>query len=80
MIGVILTSMIEIKLTPVELTPDEAELFKKFMEHHDLFLLLLKRGVFDQKNASVVLNFDHQGILQNIQRQDFLFSRKHDLH
>lgn len=58
------------------LTPIDAELFKKFQKHHTLFKLLVERGVFDQANASVMLNFDEHGEISTIQRQDFLYSAR----
>lgn len=48
------------------------------VQYYDLFMMMVNKGVFNQKNAAVTLHFDQNGILQNIQRADFLFSRKHD--
>lgn len=48
------------------------------IKYYDLFMMMVNKGVFNQKNAAVTLHFDQNGILQNIQRADFLFSRKHD--
>lgn len=62
--------------TTIIVTRLDAEKFKLFMQHYDTFSLFLERGVFDQKNASVVLNFDQHGSLSSIQRQDFLFSTR----
>ena len=59
------------------LTTPEAMMFREFQKDHELFYLLKKQGVFEQKNASVILNFDSQGLLQTIQRQDFLYSKRH---
>jgi len=61
------------------LTGAEAELFKEFQRHHELFTLLRERKVFDQKSSAVTLHFDEQGTLQTIQRADFLYSRRHEL-
>lgn len=64
----------------IELTTPEAIMFRLFQNEHDdyqLFLLLKEQGVFSQKNASVTLNFDSKGELQNIQRQDFMYSKRH---
>jgi len=59
--------------------PDEdAKKFLKFQEHYDLFTLLLESGVFQQKNAAIILNFDEHGILQAIDREDCLFNARFD--
>lgn len=47
-----------------------------FQEHYGVFDLLIKNGVFVQKSASVTLNFDHNGILQTIERKDQLYSAR----
>lgn len=43
----------------VELTEEEATAFVLFRQHQDLFLLLLKEGVFDVRNGKVVLHFNN---------------------
>ena len=48
-----------------------------FQQYYEPFTLLAERHVFEQKNATILLDFDHLGILQNIRRNDFLYSRKH---
>ncbi len=57
---------------------EEAKKFLLFQQHYELFTLLLDKKVFEQKNASVILNFDHLGDLQTIERNDFLWSARHD--
>lgn len=57
----------------------EAELFVLFQKHYEVFKLLEERGVFNQKNSAITLHFDSNGVLQVINRADFLYSRKHDL-
>lgn len=61
------------------LTPIDAELFKKFQKHHMLFKFLIEKGVFDQKNASIMLNFDNNGDIGSIERHDLLFTRHVEL-
>jgi hypothetical protein len=57
--------------------PDEdAKKFLVFQEHYDVFDVLVKSGVFNQKNAAVTLHFDHLGILRLVQRADTLYARK----
>lgn len=60
----------------VFLTPIDAELFKKFQKHHALFKLLIEKGVFDQANANIMLNFDASGTLGSIERHDILYSTR----
>lgn len=61
------------------LTPIDAELFKKFQKHHMMFKFLVEKGVFDQKNASIVLNFDEHGQIGGIDRHDNLYSKRHEI-
>jgi len=56
----------------------EAKKWLLFQEYYSTFALLVDKGVFGQKNASISLNFDSHGTLQTIQRNDFLYSRKHE--
>lgn len=64
--------------TVIEMTEEDIEKFKQFMEHYDVFSLLLAAHVFEQKKATIALNFDHNGILKSIQRADFLYSSQYD--
>lgn len=67
--------MEQIKI-PIYITDDDATKFMLFMEHYDLFVLLLEKGVFEQKKAAITLHFDHLGELQTIQRADFMYSKQ----
>lgn len=60
------------------ISPQEAMQFRNFQKHHDLFLLLVNKGVFDIRNGSAVLHFDNNGIIQKIDRHDPLFDSKFD--
>lgn len=71
--------IIEQPTVPVYMTAIDVELFKKFQKHHKLFKLLVERGVFDQKNANIMLNFDANGTLASIERHDFLYSSRFDM-
>ena len=51
------------------ITPEEAEIINVLITRKALFM----------KNGSVTLNFDRDGKLQTIQRNDFLYSAKHDI-
>ena len=50
----------------IELTPEEAEMYKKYCQHHGLFVALLKGGVFDVKRGEVTLNFSDRGEIIDI--------------
>jgi len=68
----------EIEKIAIYIPDEEAKKFILFQKHYNLFCLLLEKGVFEQKSGSVSLNFDYNGVLQTIQRSDFLYSRKFD--
>ncbi len=55
--------------TTIFLTPPDAELFKKFQKHHDIFKLLVEQGAFDIQFGKVTLNFAG-GLLQSIAREE----------
>lgn len=57
--------------------PIDVKKWQLFQEYYDPFTVMVNAGVFSTKNGSIALNFDSQGILQNIQRADYLYSRKH---
>ena len=62
----------------ITLSDEDAKNFVLFMEHYDTIKILIERGVFDQKKAAITLHFDHNGVLQTLQRADFLYSRQFD--
>lgn len=62
----------------VYIPDEEAKKWILFQKHYKEFNLLIEKGVFEQKSAAISLHFDHLGVLQTIQRADFLYSRKHD--
>jgi len=66
----------ELNEITVYLTEEQAKQFVLFQRYYDLFDLLLKKGVFDQKKCAITLHFDHNGVLQTIQRADFLYSKQ----
>lgn len=60
--------------------PDaEAQKFLLFKQYFEPFSLMVDKNVFGQKNALISLFFDHDAVLQTIQRKDYLFSRKFDV-
>ena len=60
MIGV--TNMIAIELTPLD-----AELFKKFREYQDKLVILLASGALDIKSGSVTIHYSGNGSIQKIE-------------
>jgi hypothetical protein len=68
-----------IKQVKIILSEEDAKRWIEYQKNYNTFVLMLERGVFDIKNGSALLNFDNQGILQNIQRSDYLYSRKHEM-
>lgn len=62
--------------TTLFLIPTEVQKFLLFQEYYELFNILLTHKVFEQKNATVLIDFDHEGILKSIRRNDYMYSRK----
>ena len=46
----------KVKLSIVELTPEQTVLFQDFMKHYDWFRILKKRKVFELERGKVILN------------------------
>ena len=61
-------------MNTIVLTDVEAEMFKKYMKHHDLFLTMEMTGVFDIQYGKAVLNFAG-GTIQNIQKEEIVWKR-----
>lgn len=55
------------------LAPLDVERWKEFQRHYELFNFLLDRKVFEQKGASIILNFDNLGNIGSITRSDVLY-------
>lgn len=62
---------------PIFLPDADAKLFLVFQENFDTFATLIEADVFTQRNATILMDFDSGGVLQNIRRNDYLYSRKH---
>lgn len=60
------------------LPEEEAKKWLLFQEYYETFSLLVENGAFKVKNGNVVLNFDLNGTLKSIARNDMLW-RKFDL-
>lgn len=61
---------------PIYIADEDAQKFMLFQKHYDIFTILIDKKVFETKNGSVSLNFDRYGVLQSVQRADFLYYRK----
>lgn len=57
--------------------PIDVRKWALFQQYYEPFTVMIDAGVFATKNGSIALNFDSYGTLQNIQRADYLYSRKH---
>ncbi len=66
--------MIEVPQIPVFLSPVEAELFKKYQEHHWLFEELERSGAFNVQFGKVILNVAF-GQVQNIVKEEVVYKR-----
>jgi hypothetical protein len=53
----------------IQITESDAELFKLFREHQDLFKSLLDAGLTDTANGKLILNYNYLGKLMDIERQ-----------
>jgi len=64
------------KEVTIYITEDIAKEFVLFQKNYETFKTLLDSKVFDLRGGSVTLHFDHEGVLQLIQREDVLYSRR----
>lgn len=60
------------------LPAEEAKKWLLFQQYYDIFSLLVEQGTFTVKNGNVILNFDPNGELKSISRNDMLW-RKFDM-
>lgn len=58
---------------------EEAQQFLLFKQNYEKFIIMLSSGVFNQKSATILLDFDASGELRGIRRQDSLYTYKKDL-
>lgn len=69
--------------TTIYLIPEEAAKFLIFQQYYKPVSKMIQSKVFEQKNATISLYFDHEGELQTIIRNDFLYKnikKDWDLH
>lgn len=60
-------------LTAVELTEEQALLFRIFMEHYSTIEFMTKSGVWDIKGGNAILNFDSTGHLKSVKKETFTY-------
>lgn len=53
----------------ISLTKEDAELFRLFREHQNMFKSLLDAGLTDTFNGKLILNYNYLGILCDIEKQ-----------
>ena len=59
----------------IELTDNEARLFRAFQEHHETFYVLYNSGMFDVRNGTALVNFDAGGSVSDIDVSFKLYKR-----
>jgi hypothetical protein len=59
---------------PVFMPDAEVKKFLVFQKHYEPISILVDNGVFEQKNATILLDFDKDGVLKSVRRQDYLFT------
>lgn len=59
----------------VSLTNEEAENFKEFMRYRILFLTMVEAGAFATKNGQVILHFDSQGNMREIEKHIVVYKK-----
>ena len=52
----------------IELTNEDAELFKSFRQHQDVFKALMDAGLDSTKNGKLILNYNHLGEMLDIEK------------
>jgi hypothetical protein len=62
----------------VHMSEEDAVKLALFLKHYDKINVLIKAGFFEQKKANIIVNIDHTGKIQNIKREDFLYSASFD--
>lgn len=63
------------KRAAIWLSDEESLKFKQFLEHYEVFSILMASGVFEMVNTNVTLNFDGEGALRTVTRNDVLYRK-----
>ena len=67
------------KLIKIDLSYDDAELFKLFQQHHEEFFIMLNAGLFDFKNGKGIIYRDQNGTIQSVDVMQKTFKRSKGL-
>ena len=70
--------MNDITKIAVYIPDEEAKQFLLFQQYFVPFTILVDHHVFEQKNATVLLDFDKYGTIGSIRRNDFLYSARNN--
>lgn len=59
------------ELTTIQLTPVDAQKFIQFQKYYAFITLMDNIGAFDMRNGNVVINFNSEGEIAKISKQEF---------
>lgn len=51
----------------IELSNQEAEMFRTYMQFHDNLVAVIKSGALTVKNGKAILNFNHEGKICDVE-------------
>ena len=68
--------MQKVDIVQVDMSEIQAERFVQFQKYYQLFETFLDAGLFELKNGSATLHYDHMGNLQEIDFNQVKFKRK----
>jgi len=58
--------------TPIYLTPEDAEKYQQFLEHYDVFGMLVDKGLMATKGGKVIMHFDGNGNFKGVQLERWI--------
>jgi len=59
----------------IDLTEEDASLFREFRRHQDIFQSLVTLGVFNTRGGAVTIHFNSQGQIARIDKNETVFYR-----
>lgn len=63
-------------MTTLELTDQDAELFKQFRQHQEQIATIISSGALDVRKGQVILSLSNDGIITNIDFHVSAYIRK----
>lgn len=69
---------INLGIVAIELSSQDAELFKAFLKYHEKIQFLIENNALDIKRGSVTINFDKGGDILSLDRHLYTYSSKSD--